>query len=255
VPTFWKEELIGFLLLGEKYSVEPYSREEIDLFSTLSNGVAIAIENAKNFIELAKLREKEKDSYFQTVLALAQTVDEKDAYTHGHLGDVYWYGMQVAEELQQAPEFKDAIKKDDLETALRLHDIGKIGVPDAILNKNGKLTPEEWDTMKQHCEIGARIVEPIERLKNVGDIIKHHQEKYDGTGYPDGLEGEEIPLESRIIAVVDAYHAMISNRPYRKAMSEEAALKELKDNMGTQFDPIVVGAFVMAWEKGKIKRR
>jgi HD-GYP domain-containing protein (c-di-GMP phosphodiesterase class II) len=137
---------------------------------------------------------------------------------------------------------------------LKLHDIGKIGVPDAILHKNGNLKPDEWVVMKQHCEIGARIVEPITKLRKVGDIIKHHQEKYDGTGYPDGLKGEEIPLESRIIAVVDAYHAMVSDRPYRKALPEEVALKELKSNIGTQFDPVVVGAFVRAWEKGKIKK-
>ena len=255
VPSFWKGELIGFLILGEKFSGETYTKEEVELFSTLSNGVAIAVENAKNFAELAKLRQKEKKSYFQTVMALAQTVDEKDTYTHGHLGEVYWYGMQVAEELEKVPKFKHAINKDDLETALRLHDIGKIGVPDAVLNKSGKLNIEEWDMMKQHCEIGARIVEPIERLKDVANIIKHHQEKYDGTGYPDGLKGEEIPLESRIIAVVDAYHAMVSDRSYRKALSEKAALRELKNNRKTQFDPLVVGAFLKAHKKGRIKRK
>jgi len=254
VPTFWKGELIGFLILGEKISGDTYTKEEIELFSTLSNGVAVAIENAKNFMELARLREKEKESYFQTVLALAQTVDEKDAYTHGHLGEVYFYGMQVAEELGGLPEFKNAINKDDLETALRLHDIGKVGVPDAVLNKKGKLSAEEWEMMKQHCEIGARIVEPIERLKNVGNIIKHHQERYDGSGYPDGLKSEEIPLESRIIAVVDAYHAMVSDRPYRKALSIKVALQELKKNRGRQFDPHAVDAFFRAWKKGKIKK-
>jgi len=122
------------------------------------------------------------------------------------------------------------------------------------LNKNGKLTAAEWEIMKQHCEIGARIVEPIGKLRNVGNIIKHHQEKYDGTGYPDGLKDEEIPLEARIIAVVDAYHAMTSDRPYRKALPEDVAMKELRNNIGTQFDPIVVAAFVRTWERGSIKK-
>jgi len=108
--------------------------------------------------------------------------------------------------------------------------------------------------MKQHCDVGARIVEPVAKLKKVAVIIKHHQEKYDGSGYPDGLKAEEIPIESRIIAVVDAYHAMVSDRPYRKALAGKQALKELKDNVGAQFDPAVVEAFFRAWKKGKIKK-
>ncbi|PIP67928.1 MAG: histidine kinase [Candidatus Omnitrophica bacterium CG22_combo_CG10-13_8_21_14_all_43_16] len=99
------------------------------------------------------------------------------------------------------------------------------------------------------------MIEPIEKLKKIGKIIKHHQEKYNGTGYPDGLKGEDIPLESRIVAVVDAYHAMISDRPYRKALPEETALNELRNYKGTQFDPFVVDAFFKAYEKGKIVKR
>ena len=254
VPSFYKGRLIGFLVLGEKLSGDIYTQQDIHLLSTLASEAAIAVENARNFMEVEKLREKERESYVQTVLALAQTVDEKDSYTRGHLEDVNYYGMQVADELLGSSEFKAVINKEDLDTSLHLHDIGKIGVPDAILHKNGNLTASEWEIMKQHCEIGARIVEPIAKLKNVGKIIKYHQEKYDGTGYPDGLKGEEIPLESRIISVVDAYHAIISDRPYRKALSEEVALGELKKNIGTQFDPIVVAAFVRAWERGKIKK-
>lgn len=254
VPSFYKGYLIGFLVIGEKLSGDIYTQEDIRLLSTLASEAAIAVENAKNFMELQRMREKERESYIQTVLALAQTVDEKDSYTHGHLEKVAYYGMEVAEELQSSREFKGIINKEDLETALQLHDIGKIGVPDAILNKNGKLTAAEWSIMKQHCEIGARIVEPIAKLRKVGNIIKHHQEKYDGTGYPDGLKGEEIPLESRVIAVVDSYHAMVSDRPYRRALPEDVAMKELRDNIGTQFDPIVVAAFVRAWERGSIKK-
>jgi len=255
VPSFIKGELIGFLMLGEKLSGDIYTQEDLHLLSTLASEAAIAVENARNFMEIEKLREKERESYIQTVLALAQTVDEKDSYTHGHLEDVAFYGMKVAEELEGSSEFAVKINMEELETALKLHDIGKIGVPDAILHKNGNLKPDEWVVMKQHCAIGARIVDPITKLRRVGYIIKHHQEKYDGTGYPDGLKGEEIPLESRIISVVDAYHAMISDRPYRKALPEEVALRELKSNIGTQFDPVVVGAFARAWEKGKIRKR
>ncbi|MBU1062254.1 MAG: HD-GYP domain-containing protein [Candidatus Omnitrophica bacterium] len=252
VPSFWDGELLGFLILGEKCSGDSYTKEELSLLSTLSNEVAVAMENAKNFMALEKLKEREKESYFQTVLALARTVDEKDAYTRGHLDGVARYGVEVAQELSKSKDIK--ISMEELNIALLLHDIGKIGVPDALLNKNGSLTSEEWVVMKQHPEIGERIIEPINKLRNVGKIVRHHQEKYDGTGYPDGLKGLDIPPESRIIAVVDAYHAMVSDRPYRKALSEKVALKELKDNSGTHFDPIVVDAFIRAWKKGKIKK-
>ena len=252
IPSFWNERLLGFLILGNKRSGEVFTEEEVDLLSTLSNGVAIAIENAKSHHKLERIIESERKNYFQTILALARTVDEKDTYTRGHLDEVTMYGMEVVKELSKSARLK--IDKENLKTALLLHDIGKIGVPDALLNKPGKLTPDEWSVMKQHPEIGARIIEPISKLKSVCKIVRYHQEKYDGTGYPDGLKGQEIPFESRIIAVVDAFHAMTSNRPYRKALSEKVALMELEVNRGKQFDPVVVAAFMRAWKKGKIKK-
>jgi response regulator RpfG family c-di-GMP phosphodiesterase len=253
VPSFDKDKMIGFLILGDKISGELYTSHELELLLTISNEVAIVIENAKNLLELQRLREKEKENYFQTILALARTVDEKDSYTRGHLDEVAKYGIILAEELVNLAGIN--IDMEELRISLLLHDIGKIGVPDALLHKASGLTPEEFEIMKQHAEIGARIIEPIEKLKKVGGIIRHHQERYDGTGYPDGLRGEDIPLESRIISVVDAYHAMISDRPYRKALPEYIALNELKGNVGTQFDPIVVKAFIKAYEKGRIARR
>ena len=253
VPSFNKGKLIGFLILGNKISGGFYTSEELELLLTISNEVAIVIENAKNLLELQRLREREKESYFQTILALAKTVDEKDSYTRGHLEEVTKYGMLVAEELMDSVKMN--IDMEELKTALLLHDIGKIGVPDALLHKPSSLTPEEFEIMKQHTEIGARILEPIEKMKKVGKIIRHHQEKCDGTGYPDGLKGEDIPIEARIISVVDAYHAMTSDRPYRKALPEETALNELKSNSGTQFDTNIVKAFMKAYEKGKIVKR
>ena len=253
VPSFNKDKMIGFLILGDKISGELYTSHELELLLTISNEAAIVIENAKNLLELQRLREKEKENYFQTILALARTVDEKDSYTRGHLDEVAKYGIILAEELVNLASIN--IDMEELRISLLLHDIGKIGVPDALLHKDSGLTAEEFEIMKQHAEIGARIIEPIEKLKKVGRIIRHHQERYDGTGYPDGLRGEDIPLESRIISVVDAYHAMISDRPYRKALPEYIALNELKGNVDTQFDPIVVKAFIKAYEKGRIVRR
>jgi HD-GYP domain-containing protein (c-di-GMP phosphodiesterase class II) len=253
VPSFNKERLIGFLMLGYKSSGDLYTVHELELLMTIANEVARVIENSQNIAELQRLKEREKENYFQMIVALARTVDEKDSYTRGHLDEVADYGMVVAEELVKLTNVE--INMDELKVSLLLHDIGKIGIPDALLNKNSSLTYEEFEIMKQHPEIGARIIEPIEKLKNISRIIRHHQEKYDGSGYPDGLKGEAILIEARIIAVVDAYHAMISDRSYRKALPEEVALNELKINKGTQFDPNVVDAFFKAYEKGKILRR
>jgi HD-GYP domain-containing protein (c-di-GMP phosphodiesterase class II) len=133
-----------------------------------------------------------------------------------------------------------------------LHDVGKIGIPDYILSKNGKLTPEEYEEIKKHSIIGATILHPIKELSDVAREVRNHQECYDGSGYPDGLAGNNIPLVARIIAVADAFDAMTTNRPYRKRRTTEEAVQELKAKSGTQFDPIIVSAFLLAYEKGNI---
>jgi HD-GYP domain-containing protein (c-di-GMP phosphodiesterase class II) len=125
-----------------------------------------------------------------------------------------------------------------------LHDVGKIGIPDAILNKPSKLTDDEYEIIKQHAQIGARIVQSVGALQGVVPIVRHHQERFDGRGYPDGLAGEDVPIGARIIAVVDAYGAMTEDRVYRKALGHEKALNELRRNAGTQFDPQVVTTFI-----------
>jgi putative nucleotidyltransferase with HDIG domain len=125
-----------------------------------------------------------------------------------------------------------------------LHDVGKIGIPDAILNKPSTLTDEEYEIIKQHAQIGARIVQSVGALQGVVPIVRHHQERFDGRGYPDGLVGEAIPVGARIIAVVDAYGAMTEDRVYRKALGHAKALDELRRNAGTQFDPHVVNTFI-----------
>jgi HD-GYP domain-containing protein (c-di-GMP phosphodiesterase class II) len=131
-----------------------------------------------------------------------------------------------------------------VEYAALLHDIGKIGIDEAILLKPGKLTPEEYEQMKKHPIIGHQILSPVKYLGPVAQMVLYHQEWYDGRGYPEGLKGEEIPLGSRIVAVLDAWDAMTSDRPYRKALGREIALGELKKGRGTQFDPKVVDTFL-----------
>jgi HD-GYP domain-containing protein (c-di-GMP phosphodiesterase class II) len=147
--------------------------------------------------------------------------------------------LHVGRELGLDPK---ALKR--LELGALFHDIGKIGVPEAILAKPGPLSDEEWKVVRLHPELGARILAPIERLEQVCEIVRHCHEHWDGSGYPNGLVGEEIPLESRVILVCDAYHAMTTDRPYRRRLPVEEACRRLREAAGTQFDPQVVEVFL-----------
>ena len=163
--------------------------------------------------------------------------------------DIAEYSVDIANKMGLAEDVVENIRK-----AALLHDLGKISIPDHILMKPGKLSEEEIEIIKKHPENGAKIIEPVEPLRNAKDIIRHHQECYDGSGYPDGLKGEMIPLGARIIAVADSFGAMTTDRPYRKALSIEEAVKEVKRCSGTQFDPDIVSKFLaLLKEKGTIK--
>jgi HD-GYP domain-containing protein (c-di-GMP phosphodiesterase class II) len=179
-----------------------------------------------------------KDSYLATVKTLAAAVEAKDEYTGGHIQRVHALGLLLARVI--APEEADEAQ---LSYGFLLHDIGKLAVADAVLNKPGKLDEEDWRLIKQHPEQGAKILSAIPFLDRALDVVRHHHERWDGTGYPAGLSGEEIPLWARIFAVVDTVDAITSDRPYRPARSLDAALDELREGAGTQFDPICVEAF------------
>ena len=194
---------------------------------------------------LAKLRqgkEKEKLFFLRLVESLAMSLDEKDHYTHGHARRVTNLSLQLAEELTNVEVDMEMLRLSGL-----LHDIGKIGVPDHILLKVGRLTDEEFSIIKKHPDQGARILQPMaidKRMHEIALIIRHHHERYDGKGYPDGLAGDTIPFYSRIIAVADSYDAMTSDRPYRKGMDYRDALVEIEGNGGRQFDPLLAEKFV-----------
>jgi len=260
VPCYFKKELLGILILGEKITGESFSREEMGFFVTLANNAAMAIANARLIESLQQKIEEIKDLYLKehrifinTAIALAAAIDARDPYTHGHTERVTNYCLSIAEELEGLPEIANYRNfRETLQIAALLHDIGKIGIPDHILNKASRLTPEEFEEAKKHSVIGATILTPIKELGDVAKEIRHHQEHYDGSGYPDGIKGSDIPFIARIIGVADAFDAMITNRPYRKKKTVEEALQELKRCSGTQFDPIVVSAFLLAFEKGTI---
>jgi putative nucleotidyltransferase with HDIG domain len=180
-----------------------------------------------------------QDVYLSTVAALATSIDAKDPYTKGHSERVNHYSVQMARELRLPEEQVDMLRYMSL-----MHDIGKIGIRDNVLNKPGKLTDEEYEEIKKHPEVGYKIVSEIKFISKGADIVRHHHEHYDGRGYPQGLSGESIPLGARIVAVADAFDAMTTERPYKNAMPKEKAIEELRRCAGTQFDERVVEAFI-----------
>jgi putative nucleotidyltransferase with HDIG domain len=202
--------------------------------------------------EIEGLFEKLQTSYESTLEALAAALDTRDTETQGHSMRVSEYTVRIAQEMGVGEPEITEIRRGAL-----LHDVGKIGIPDAILRKPGKLTPEEWAEMRRHPEIGFRILSGIKFLEKSLPIVIAHQERYDGSGYPRGLRGDEIPLGARIFAVVDTLDAMTSDRPYRKALRYEQAREEILRNSGLQFDPKVVEIFlsIPPGEWQKIHRR
>jgi putative nucleotidyltransferase with HDIG domain len=173
------------------------------------------------------------------IYALVSTVEAKDPYTYGHSRKVNTYAVALAEAIGLSPDEVSRVS-----TAALLHDIGKIGVPDKVLNKKGKLNREDWEAIKSHPKLGATIVGNIPNLVPCVSSILHHHERWDGTGYPEGLKGEEISIEARILTVADSYEAMSSARPYRPALCSEVVLEELRNGAGSQFDPELIKVFI-----------
>jgi GAF domain-containing protein len=209
-----------------------FGEADVQLLSRLAADAALALDNARLYDELRR-------AFLETVAALAQAVDAKDPYTRGHSERVTDIAVAIGEALAVGQE-----EMDTLRSAAVLHDIGKIGVAEQILRKPGPLNDQEWDMMRNHSQFGADIVMPVSSLQRAVPVILHHHERWDGSGYPDLLRGESIPLGSRILAVADAYEAMTSNRAYRKAMPAEQAQAILEEGAGLQWDPRVVKAFM-----------
>ena len=191
--------------------------------------------------QLAAKHQELRDAYVQTIGALANAVDAKDAYTRGHSERVGVYASKIAREMGHKKDFIERVYIAGL-----LHDVGKIGVRDGVITKPDRLTREEYEEMKAHPEIGAKILEPVDFLADVAPCVRHHHEWFDGSsrGYPSGLRGNMIPLPSRMILVADTVEAMTSDRPYRKALPLEAVFSELTKYSGSQFDPACVQAFL-----------
>jgi putative nucleotidyltransferase with HDIG domain len=214
--------------------------EQLTLLSSIVSQTRIALTNSKLYNDM-------KENYIRTIKALAIAVDAKDTYTHGHSENV----MNIAEEIAHEMGLESR-KASSIRDAGLLHDIGKIGIPGYILNKHGSLTYEEFNgIMKTHSSLGANIVKDVPFLQDLYRLILYHHENYDGSGYPEGLKGEMIPLGARIIRVADAFEAMTSNRPYRTSLGKKEAIKRLKDGINAEFDPDVVDAFLRVAKKKK----
>jgi putative nucleotidyltransferase with HDIG domain len=260
VPIYYKKGLRGVFVLGKKLSNVKFSRQEISFFTTLANDVAMALSNAEliqdlqeKIFEVHSLYEREHRIFIHTSISLAAAIDARDPYTHGHTERVTRYALAIAEELEDLPEANTYRNfRETLHIAGLLHDVGKIGVPDSILNKKSQLTSDEYEKVKEHSVTGAAILYPIRELGDIAREVRAHHERFDGNGYPDGLKGEQIPFIARIIAVADTFDAITSDRPYRQKKMAEVAIQIIKDNSGTQFDPIVVSAFLLAYRKGKL---
>ncbi len=243
VPSFFRDNLLGILLLGKKNDSSRFKKDELGFFAALASDVAMAIRNAQLFKELQEELDKRRSLFMHTTIALAAAVDAKDHYTHGHISRVTSYSMIIAQKLKEKNNLDDKFME-NLEIASLLHDIGKIGTPERVLNKTDSLTVGERNIVEKHPVDGVTILQSIKELEEAIPGVKYHHERYDGSGYPDGLKGKEIPLIAAIIAVADTYDAMTTDRPYRKALSREAACAELLRCSGTQFAPEVVQAAV-----------
>jgi len=193
---------------------------------------------------LVEKNEAIKDLYLHTIKALAFSLEARDKNTEDHSLRVTTYALELALRLKLTDK-----EREDIEIASLLHDIGRIGVSENILDKPEKLSEEEYKSVQKHPVIAEHILSPIKELKGVLTLIRHHHERFDGKGYPDGLKGDEIPLGARVLAVCDTYDAMLSSRPYRKAFSKTQAREEIKKNSGTQFDPEIVDMFMNILEK------
>jgi HD-GYP domain-containing protein (c-di-GMP phosphodiesterase class II) len=240
VPVKVKKKIIGVLEAINKKGKRGFDKEDLSLLTSLADQVAIALDNSRLYQELEEM-------FFQTADSLADAIEQRDPYTGGHTQRVTLYSQAIAKYLQLKP-----LERKWLKITSVLHDIGKIGIEDHILKKPTRLSPKEFDLIKHHSDIGAKIIGHIRQLKEIVPGVKYHHEQINGKGYPDGLRGKDIPILAKIVAVADTYDAMTTDRPYRKAMEKEAAIEELKRCSGTQLDKEVVEAFITAYRKGEI---
>jgi HD-GYP domain-containing protein (c-di-GMP phosphodiesterase class II) len=241
VPLVVNERTVGVIQVLNRKDGGRFRRGDLNRLEMLAAQVAIALDNAI-------LYEEKRRTFFVLAETLAEVIERRDTYTGGHVHRVVEYSIAAGVRMGL-----DEGEQEQLRLAAILHDIGKIGIQDKILNKEGKLTAKEEALMRQHVLIGAQILSGVPFLRQAVPGVLHHHERYDGDGYPEGLKGEAIPISARIIAVADTYDAMTTDRPYRGGMGPESALAELDRCSGTQFCPRTVAAFRAAYDADELK--
>ena len=239
-PLRWEPDGLAAIVVAAKDAASSFAEQDLRLARGIADITSLAMGNARRFDELER-------AYVSTIEALANALEAQDEYTGDHARALAQMALAVGVELG----FEGQRLK-GLELAALFHDIGKIGVPSEIIRKPGPLTTAERREMNRHPEIGEQILSPVPFLQPILRVVRACHERWDGKGYPDGLAGEAIPLEARIVFVCDAYHAMTSDRPYRSALARTEAVRRLKLAAGTQFDPEVVEAFVRVEHAGRI---
>jgi len=242
-PLKTPSHTIGVLNLVRVSGGAPFSNLDLELINVLASQASISIENVR-------LVHNMRDNYLKTVRAFALAVEAKDVYTHGHSENVMKFTVMIAKHLNLPPHEIEQFKYAGL-----LHDIGKIGVSERILNKPGKLTPLEFGEIKKHPELGAKIIADVPFLKSLVPFVLHHHEFYGGGGYPHGIAGNEIPFGARILSVADAFEAMTSDRPYRSSIPKDVGFSILETQRGIQFDPDIVDAFQTAMRTAKEEKK
>jgi len=240
VPLVLQERALGVLNLTGKIDGGVFSEQDRDFALTIAGQIAVAIENAGLYDTI-------QQNSLSAVQALAESLEARDPYTSGHSSRVTDYALRVAKSTGVSKTSQETLRY-----AGRLHDIGKLGISEATLHKNGDLSEDEWATIREHPTKGERIVHSLGFLNRVEPVVRHHHEHWDGSGYPEGLKGEEIPFLTRILSVADCYDAMTSQRPYRSAMSHNDALAELVAGRSKQFDPAIVDHFAKAIDSGPV---
>ncbi len=232
VPLTFQDKIVGVLAVSGKWGGGNFGDDELVILSNLASQTAVAVENERLNLDAEK-------TYLETISALAIAVEARDTYSRGHLDRVSQYSVRTSQKLGLEEQ---AIK--DIKDGAELHDLGKIGISDDILKKGKNLSDEETKIMNKHAVIGEAIIKPVRRLSNLCEIVRHHHEWLDGSGYPDGLVGDEISIGAKILCVVDSFDAMTTDRPYRKALSVDEAKNELKKYIGIRYDAKVVEAFL-----------
>ncbi len=241
-PLLAKGKVIGVLNLIRSEKLNPFSSGQLQTMGILAS-------KASNILENNKLYEELENTYLSVITTLANAIEARDFYTGGHTERVSRWAFTLAKKLNWPENMIKEVRMGSI-----LHDIGKIGIPDHILNKPAALTKSEFEIMKTHPEIGVRILQGIAFLLPALPYVLYHHERYDGKGYPKKLSGENIPLAGRLMAIVDTFDAITSDRPYRKNLGYDRAVQEIKNNIGKQFDPEMAKAFLEAWQAGEIEK-